>query len=596
MNFIKQTSMEIKSIIRSKFLFIMGILVLLSSIAIPVIGVLTKPDPNKGYYPGGPIIYDKAVSMAMPAYGGDYYNGQEPITVNGVTIMPENPFYGNIQNLDQMNSSLDESAFTIPEAMDLVIEMGEMELDYYLRAAQAITTYEDYRMNLVWDTSKLYDKFIYEKAGNTNIDALKEALNYRYYVDPATFEDTYVNISETDRQAAIDKDDDYINRLYDVIENNNFDEFIAISIEQQQNQIDSMNKSIEIQEQTIVEHPEQEEELNRYIEDMRKQIKLITDSAIPMLQFRLEKHIVPGEDIWQNSAISSIENANSQLAYLTLLSEEDYNKDPNLPQQYKSYDRYRTAIQSQIDKANNDILVAQNSLDSDKPDMTFVPDGARNQTTNFLSYSALVALFAVILGGWLMASEFQLGTIRLLMIRPKTRIKILMSKFTAALVLCLGIYILGTVLNIVTIGFCYGFSDFGFPNYTASGAVGFFAYYVPKFLACGVTIIFGFCTAFFLSTVVKNIAVAVAVPAVCFVMSIVGMSMVAYTEAAHWLAWTPIPFVQMSQFFTQYSPVQVMISNGVPLSLGYGIGMLLGLSLIMTVIATWVFKKKDITN
>lgn len=594
MSFLKQTNMEIKSILRSKFLLIIGILVLLSSIAIPVIGVLTKPDPNGNYYPGGPIIYEK--SMAMPAYGGDYYNGQEPITVDGVTILPDNPFYSNVQGLDQYDDYIDASAFTTPEALDLVLEMTDMELDYFLRAAQAITTYEDYRINLVWDTTKLYDKFIYEKAGTTDIAVLKEALNYRYYADPNTFDDTYVNISASERQAAIDKDDAYLNRLYEVIENNNFDEFIAISIEQQQSQIDSINKSIEIQEQTIIEHPDQEEELNRYIEDMKKQIKIIKESTIPLLQFRLEKHIVPGENTWQNSAISSIENANSQLAYSTLLSEEDYNKDPYLPQQYKSYDRYRTAIQAQIDKANNDILVAQSSLDSDEPDMTFVPEGARNQTTNFLYYSALVALFAVILGGWLMASEFQLGTIRLLMIRPKTRIKILMSKFAASLVICLGIYLAGTVLNMVTTGICFGFSDFGFPNYTASGAVGFLAYYIPKFLACSVTIIFGYCTAFMLSTVAKNIAVAIAVPAICFVMSIVGMSQIAYTEAAHWLAWTPIPFVEMSQFFTQYSPVQTMISNGVPLSLGYGIGLLLGLSVIFTVISAWVFKKKDITN
>ena len=593
MSFLKQTNMEIKSILRSKFLLIIGILVLLSGIAIPVIGVLTKPDPNGNYYPGGPIIYEKAMSMSMPAYGGDYYNGQEPITVDGVTILPDNPFYGNIQGLDQYDDYIDASAFTTPEALDLVLEMTDMELAYFLRAAQAITTYEDYRMNLVWDTTKLYDKFIYEKAGTTDIAVLKEALNYRYYADPNTFDDTYVNISASERQAAIDKVDAYLNRLYEVIENNNFDEYIAISIEQQQSQIESINKSIEIQEQTIIEHPDQEEELNRYIEDMKKQIKIINESTIPLLQFRLEKHIVPGENTWQNSAISSIENANSQLAYSTLLSEEDYNKDPYLPQQYKSYDRYRTAIQAQIDKANNDILVAQSSLDSDEPDMTFVP---RNQTTNFLYYSALVALFAVILGGWLMASEFQLGTIRLLMIRPKTRIKILMSKFAAALIICLGIYVAGTVLNTVTTGICFGFSDFGFPNYTASGAVGFLAYYIPKFLACAVTIIFGYCTAFMLSTVAKNIAVAIAVPAICFVMSIVGMSMLAYTESAHWLAWTPIPFVQMSQFFTQYSPVQTMISNGVPLSLGYGIGLLLGLSVIFAVISAWVFKKKDITN
>jgi ABC-2 type transport system permease protein len=88
-------------------------------------------------------------------------------------------------------------------------------------------------------------------------------------------------------------------------------------------------------------------------------------------------------------------------------------------QQYGSYQNYVNSMQSQIDELNKTILIAQNSLDADKPDMKYVPRGARNRTVSFLDYSVFVALLAVLLGGWLMASEFQQGTIRLLLIRPK---------------------------------------------------------------------------------------------------------------------------------------------------------------------------------
>lgn len=593
MSFIKQTGLEIKNIFRSKFLLIIGILILVLSIAMPIIGAISAKSSND-YYPGGPIMYEKAMSVAYDS--GYYDNGQEPITVDGVTIMPDNPFYWNIQDLSQMESYIDSSFFEHPEAMDIALDMGETELQYYLRVAQTVTTHEDYRISLLWDTSMLYEKFIYEKAGTTDRDILIEALNYRRGVNTETFDDTYINITPQERQAEIDKIDDYLNRLYDVIENDNFEEYIAISIEQQQNEIEGYEERIEIQEQTIIEHPDQEEELNRYIEDMKRQINLIKTNNIPLLEYRLEKHIVPGEDIWQNRALSEIEQANQQLQYTTILSEEEYNKEPYLARQYKTYARYKAAIQAQIDEYNNQILVAQNSLDADKPDMKFVPKGARNQTFNFLYYSVYVALFAVVLGGWLMASEFQQGTVRLLMIRPKTRTKILMSKFTAALVICFGIYIAGTILNIFTNGICFGFSDYAFPNYTASGDIGFFAYYIPKFFASAVTIVFGYCVAFMLSTAVKHMAVSISVPIVCFVGSIIGMSIFAYREAAHWLAWTPIPYVQISQFFTEHSPVQQMMRNGAPVSLGYGIGLLLGLSVICTFISIWVFRKRDITN
>jgi len=594
MSFIKQTGLEIKNIFRSKFLLIIGILILVLSIAMPIIGAISAKSSND-YYPGGPtVMYEKAMSVA---YDGGYYdNGQEPITVDGVTIMPDNPFYWNIQDLSQMENYIDSSFFEHPEAMDIALDMGEMELQYYLRVAQTVTTHEDYRISLLWDTSMLYEKFIYEKAGTTDRDILIEALNYRRGVNTETFDETYINITPQERQAEIDKIDDYLNRLYDVIENDNFEEYIAISIQQQQNQIEGYEEQIDIQEQTIIEHPDQEEELNRYIEDLQRQINLIETNNIPVLEYRLEKHIVPGEDIWQNRALSEIEQANQQLQYTTILSEEEYNKEPYLARQYKTYARYKAAMQAQIDEYNNQILVAQNSLDADKPDMKFVPNGARNQTFNFLYYSVYVALFAVVLGGWLMASEFQQGTVRLLMIRPKTRTKILMSKFTAALVICFGIYIAGTILNIITNGICFGFSDYAFPNYTASGDIGFFAYYIPKFFASAVTIVFGYCVAFMLSTAVKHMAVSISVPIVCFVGSIIGMSIFAYREAAHWLAWTPIPYVQISQFFTEHSPVQQMMRNGAPVSLGYGIGLLLGLSVICTFISIWVFRKRDITN
>ncbi len=591
MNFIKQTNMEIKNIFRSKFLLIIGILVLLLSIVIPVIGALSATG-NGGYYPGGPIMYSSAV-----AYSKSYYDtGEEPVTIDGVTVQPDNPFYWNVKSLSEESGYIDSSYFQHPESMNLVIDMIDLELDYNLKFAQVITTYDDYRVNLGYDTSVLFDKFIYENAGTVNKDILIEALNYRRGVNSDTFDDTYVNITPEQRLAAIDNAETYLDRVFDVLENNDFAEYIAISIELQQKMIAQTEEQIKIQEETIIEHPEQEDSLNQYIEDMKKQIALIETSTIPILEYRLEKNIIPGQSIWQNTAISSIENANSNLQYTTIMSEEDYNKDPWLAQQYKTYARYKAAIQAQIDKYNNEILVAQNSLDADKPDMKFVPNDARNQTVNFLYYSIFVAMFGVILGGWLMASEFQLGTIRLLMIRPKTRTKIVMSKFTAALVICLGIYVGGTILNIITNGICFGFSDFGYPNYTASGEIGFIAYYLPKFLACIMPILFGYCVAFMLSMLVKNIAVSISVPIVCLIGCFIVMNMFGYGTFADWLAWTPIPYIQVYSFYSQYSQVQYMIENGAPLSLGYGLSLLAVLSVVCTVISVWVFRKRDITN
>ena len=268
--------------------------------------------------------------------------------------------------------------------------------------------------------------------------------------------------------------------------------------------------------------------------------------------------------------------------------------------QYGTYARYVAAIQAQIDKMNNSIIIAQNCLDAEKPDMKYVPDGSRNITVQFLAFSIAVALFGALMGGWLMSSEFQMGTIRLLMIRPKTRLKILMSKFLAGLLACIALYLAGVIINIILNGICFGFEDFGFPNFTVLGETGFFAYYIPKFLACLVPIVFVYCVAFMLSVLVKNIAVSIAVPAVCLVgciLAVFSMYLFSFNFSLMYvMAFTPIPFIQMYSFFTDNSPITMMLQNGVPISMAYGIIMLLVLSAICVGVSMLVFKKKDITN
>jgi ABC-2 type transport system permease protein len=323
---------------------------------------------------------------------------------------------------------------------------------------------------------------------------------------------------------------------------------------------------------------------------------MIETNTIPIWEYRLEKNIIPNDGSWQNNAIMDLENYRNQLLYITIVTEDVFSQDSYLTQQYGTYEKYKSAMQAQIDDANEKILIAQNSLDAEKPDMKFVPDGSRSKTVGFLGFSVFVALFAVLIGGWIIAREFSAGTIRLLMIRPKTRTKIIMSKFLAVLVVVLAVYAAGSLLNIVSNGIVNGFADFGFPNFTATGQVGFLAYYLPKFLVCIITILIGYSTAFMLSTVTKNMAVAVIVPAVVFIGSYIGMSALAYRSAVNWIAYTPIPYIQFSSFFTQWSPVNSMIANGVPISLTYGIIMMLAFSALFTFIAVWVFNKSDITK
>ena len=45
---------------------------------------------------------------------------------------------------------------------------------------------------------------------------------------------------------------------------------------------------------------------------------------------RLERNIIPGEDTWENRALSDIEMNRNQLLYTEIISEEEFNKEKTL--------------------------------------------------------------------------------------------------------------------------------------------------------------------------------------------------------------------------------------------------------------------------
>lgn len=616
MKFLGQVKVEIVNILRSKFLLITGIIVLLAAVAIPVIQVISPPKNEGGYYPG-PIMYARAASYDYDIKGPiePGMPDQEPITIDGVVITSDNPSYWALNGILQQQQMIEDGNMTFNNegTAAIMLDMYDLQLDYYLHFAVHVTDYNDYRMELQWmGMNHLGEKYIYEH-NDKDPASLFEASQYLgvYYETQEKFNEKFIGIPSEEKLAAIDAADEYLNKMYDIIDNDNFAAYIDISIAQQQDYIDNNNEQIEMLEKDLLDHPDQEEYINQQIESLLQQNEITEKNTIPMLQYRLEKNIRPNTDTWQNVAISDLQQAQNYLLTFKIIPESDFNKPDYqyLKDQYGTYQRYVAQMSAEKFEKQNIEIVSKSSLDAEKPDMKYVQNGARSETVKSLLFSAIVALFAVLLGGWIMGSEFQFGTIRLLLIRPKTRIKIMMAKFLAALILCLGLYLAGTLLNIVANGICFGFSDFSFPNYTVAGEVGFFGFYISEMLACAVPIIFGLCVAFMLSMVIKNIAVSISIPVICFVGCYLLTDSLKSARIMDWIAYTPIPYVQLYAFFTPYNttytpftvPVEPpaviqLMQRGMPLSTTYGIIMMLALSVVCMVISILAFRKRDITN
>jgi ABC-2 type transport system permease protein len=592
---------EIRNILKSRFLLVMAIIVLAVAVAVPVISLILE---NRAKNNNNPSPMPMAVAMPVKEYtysgmGTVYMGGGDgqPITVGNVTVTTDNPLYWNLQNLIQQKDAMQGSQgqYTTPQALDLASDLTDAQIQYYASMAQYVTGKNTYLTDVVYQCAdKVTDKFIYEHPDASADDLLQAVMNQKG-MDKPTFLAKYINITADARKQALDGVNAELAQMTQVVQNNDFEGYIALSIQQQNDQIKSLQDTIDLLQQQIIKNPDQEENLSGQIDSNKSQIKVIQENTIPLLQYRLKKHIVPGDNSWQNMALSDIDSNRSQLLTTTLVSQEDFQKAIDLVQQYKTYQKYKTAVQKQLDTFNNNIVIAQKSLDADKPDMKFVSSGSRSRTVIFLDFSAAVAMFAVLLGGWLIASEFQQGTIRLLMIRPRKRVKILLSKFAGAFAVCLALYLASNLLNILVNGFCFGFADYGFPNFSVAGPAGFFVWFLPELLACIVPILFGFTFAFLLSTVTRNIAVSIAVPVVCYVGSIIAMVLSFARPSLAWITWTPLPYVWLPLFYTP-GFTDTFTYSGFTFNIPYGIGLLLALSAVCTAISVIVFKRRDITN
>ena len=573
--YFSQTKLEIKKIIGSKLMIVFIAILLLLSIAAPILSTLDIFGPR--YY-----------------YGYGYMEGE--LVVNDITIEDDSIFYWDIYQLTQTKQWLQDNATSSND--DLAIELVDILLQDYLSMANEIKDYQDYRANVVWmRTGNIVDIFIIQHIDvpAEDMQMILESAN-AYYRDPYSVKSQYYDISDEERQLKLENAQKDLALSDKIIKYGDHDAYFEYIMGQAQNEIESMKTEIERLEQSIIDDPSNESIFNEQIENIKQQIKNTEEIRIPIIEYRIANDIVPGADDWRDTALNSKEGALYDIQYNgQLKTQEEFEKEEYLKWQYGTYEKYKKAVQKIVDDATNRLQVAEKSMETGKPDMQFVEDGSRQKVSNFMWYSLLIAVFAAIFAGGLMAREFQSGTIRLLFIRPRSRAKIALSKFFALILICAGVYAASVILNLITNGIMFGFSDFGYPNYTISSGlrgVGFFAYIMPKLLACFVVVIFGASTAYFLSIVTRSTALSVSIPLVAFAGSLIAMQFVGYSEKYSWIVYTPLPYVNMPQILTgsYYSPAG--IEPIVPL----GIAMLLVISVVAIVSSIIILKKRDITN
>ena len=213
--------------------------------------------------------------------------------------------------------------------------------------------------------------------------------------------------------------------------------------------------------------------------------------------------------------------------------------------------------------------------------------------------NVILGIIVVVIAGGIVANEFQKGTIRLLVIRPNKRWKILLSKFLAVVVIALGLSFVAYVLSFISNGFMFGFSDLVTPSLqVASGKVIEVSYIlksISNMLVMLIPVIFVGLIAFSLSTIINNTAFSVGL-SIFILMGYSMATMVLQMLGFPFIDLTFLPYLSYSQFLDSVTLADSCQFNGAYYTLFKANLVLLVWGVILYTISNIVFIRKDIKN
>ena len=201
---------------------------------------------------------------------------------------------------------------------------------------------------------------------------------------------------------------------------------------------------------------------------------------------------------------------------------------------------------------------------------------------------SLIALFAIVMGGGIVANEFSGGTIKLLLIRPSKRWKILLSKYISVLGYTLFMLLILLVVSFLVGGTLFSFKGAGSPFLTNVNSkiteVTMIAHILGVYgLEC-ISLIMMVTLAFMISAVFRNSAMAIGIGV--FLLTI-GNTITMLLTKFNWSKYILFANTNLNQYIDGQPLVKGMTMN-------FSITVLIIYFIIFNVIAYAAFTKRDI--
>ncbi len=353
-----------------------------------------------------------------------------------------------------------------------------------------------------------------------------------------------------------------IDELLAKLDENDWKYFAKEDLAQAEQQIEELNRQKEQTEDTAV------------IKNIDSQIQT-AETEKEIAEYRINKEIPYGND-YLNRAISNLQMANSNLVNFGNADELAYQEKL----EYNSY--------LEVQAESRYILDTGNDINNS--------DSLKGILQNFYSqFGIFLIVVVVMIAGTIVSEEFNKGTIKLLLVKPYTRNKILMAKAITTLIMIIFIIIVTLLMEILIGGVIFGFDSLSEPvvaynfNTNTIQEMNIFANLGIQTLTQLPMIILLAILAFAISTIFSNSTLAITISLLGYMSSsIINQLAIGYD----------LQFLKY--FVTMNWDLSMYLYGGLPYM--EGMSMLLSILicvayfLIMMIPTFIVFKKRNIKN
>ena len=457
--------------------------------------------------------------------------------------------------------------------------------------------------NYLYESFNNYRDSYYKKMTNDlikeyTLDDVTEAFqNLEYYIPFEYLEANYKILlkNENDFNDYLSEVNKEFEKAKNKLENSkNVTSYLSEKIEEYEDAIKENEKYLkELKDKNEIENTkiinegyEYDIQILKYTKEMKEAEKDTFDSNY----LKLCMNIVDTNDEYYIAKVSKMDEKSFTLS-LTL-------DEKNI----MTYEKYLKLYDFSQESKNNEIMKMDYALKNKLYESVINTDNFGRELVKRGYSTGTIFILISIMVSIIVAKEFTTGTIRLLMIRPVKRWKILIAKFLSILILTLIMTIIAYTALILSVGIMYSFESFKAPVLDIVNGIVVeknlilesIKYTLLTLISTFSLISIALALAVFSRSPAATIATSLAIYFGSFLLNIEMLN-----APKKWMQYTIIPYIDFSNFNgnEMYSMIiQNNIKFGLDMTVDRGVITFLVLSIILIAISIIRFNKMDIKN